>query len=96
MLWLDSGYKPPEQWFVRSEDYEDTIRKNDPVGKITSAGMDPRPTKTLIEELGKRMGDIPKTWNRAKIWGELVARELAESRSEPGARKPGRPALNKD
>jgi pectin methylesterase-like acyl-CoA thioesterase len=92
MAWLDAGYKPPEQWFVKAEDYEDTIRVNNPVGKITSAGEDPRPTKVLIESLSKYMGEIPANWNRAKIWGALIAREMAESRSEPGPRKPGRPA----
>lgn len=101
--WIDNGYEPPQDWFVRAEDYEDAIRKNEFVGKIVSAGSDPRPTVVLIEELHKYMGDVPKTWNRAQIWRTLIAREIAgakshpaESNTVPGPRKPGRPAIQKD
>jgi hypothetical protein len=96
MAWIDNGYTPPEKWFVRAEDYDDTIRRNDPVGKIVSAAYDPRPTAVLIESLSKYMGDIPKTWNRKHIWMELNRRESAESKTDPGPRKPGRPANPKE
>jgi hypothetical protein len=53
----------------------------------------------LIEALHKYMGDVPKTWNRAQIWRTLIAREMADAKSNPaesntvpGPRKPGRPA----
>lgn len=96
LAWIDNGYAPPEDCFVKEEDYEDVVRKKDPVGKIVSAAYDPRPTALLIELLSKYMGDIPKTWNRKQIWMELIRRESAESKTEPGPRKPGRPALNKE
>ena len=96
MAWIDNGYTPPEKWFVRSEDYDDFVRKADPVGKIVSAGYDKRSSAELIEALSKYMGEIPKTWNRRQIWMELHRREAAESKTEPGPRKPGRPALNKE
>jgi hypothetical protein len=50
----------------------------------------------LIDSLSKYMGDIPKNWNRAQIWRTLIAREMAESKTDPGPRKPGRPANPKE
>jgi hypothetical protein len=94
--WIDNGYAPPHDWFVKAEDYDDAIRKNEFVGRIVSAGSDPRTTAVLIDALSKYMGDIPKTWNRAQIWRTLIARELAESKTDTGTRKPGRPANQKE
>jgi hypothetical protein len=91
--WVDAGLMPTlPHCFVKAEDYEDTLRqKKESFGKITSAGSDPRPTAILIEELTKYLGKIPATWNRSRIWRELITREMAESKTEPEKRKPGRP-----
>ena len=96
MNWIDNGYTPPEKWFVLAEDYDDACRKNEPVGKIVSAAQDPRTSQALIDALSKYMGDIPKNWNRKQIWMELIRRENAESKTDPGPRKPGRPATAKE
>ena len=94
--WVDAGLMPTlPHCFVRAEDYDDAIRNKQTQnqGKITSAGSDPRPTAVLIEELSKYLGKIPATWNRSRIWMELKTRELAESKTEPERRKPGRPPV---
>lgn len=92
--WVDAGLMPTlPHCFVKAEDYDDAIRnkQSQNQGKIVSAGSDPRPTAVLIEELTKYLGKIPSNWNRSRIWMELKTRELAESKTEPGKRKPGRP-----
>jgi hypothetical protein len=96
LVWLDAGYIPPPQWFVKSEDYDDVVRKDEPVGKIVSAAEDPRSSKQLVEDLEKYMTPVPKDWNRKRIWMELKRREMAESKTDTGVRKPGRPAMAKE
>jgi len=94
-LWLENGYKPQDEYFVLAEDYDDAIRTVVKQGRqIVSAGDDPRPTAVLVEELKKYM-EVPKDWNRKRIWMALVSRDNAEAKTEP-RRGPGRPAAPKE
>ena len=96
VTWIDAGYKPPPEYFVAAEDYADTIRMKVKEGKeIQCAADDPRSSDQLVKDLAKYM-EVPKDWNRKRIWMALKQREMAESHTEPGPRKPGRPAVNKD
>ncbi len=91
VLWLDSGYVPQPEYFIAAEDYEDFMRTQVKASRtIYSAADDPRTTAMLVEGLSKFMGDIPKDWNRKRIWAALKQRENAEVRTEK--RGPGRPA----
>jgi hypothetical protein len=89
VLWLDSGYTPPEEYFVPEDEYEDFMRvKANELKTVYSCSDDPRTNNVLIAEL-KRFMEVPKDWSRKKIWMALKQREMAESKTEP--RKPGRP-----
>lgn len=88
--WLEAKYIPPPEYFVLADEYEDKVSEADKNERIIhSAADDPRPSVELVKELTARMGDIPKDWNRKRVWSELRRRELADSKTEP--RKPGRP-----
>ena len=89
LLWIDNGYTPPVEYFVPDDEYDDFIRtKGNAVRTVYSAADDPRPTALLIEALARFM-EIPKDWNRKRIWMALKQREMAELKTEP--RRPGRP-----
>ena len=90
VLWLDNGYVPQEEYFVPDAEYDDFIRTNAKASKVVySAADDPRPTALLIEELARFM-EVPKDWNRKRIWMALAQRKMAEAKTEP--RRVGRPA----
>lgn len=89
IAWLENKYEPPKEYFVLAEDYDDAVRAMERSSRqIFSAGDDPRPTVELVAEL-KRFMEVPKDWNRKRIWMALKSRENAEAKTEP--RKPGRP-----
>ena len=93
--WVDNGYKPPEEYFVKSEDYADVIRTKSRESKqVNSAVDDPRTSEQLIKELSRFM-EVPQDWNRKRIWMALKQREMAEFKTEP-IRKAGRPANPKE
>lgn len=94
ILWLEKGYKPQPEYFIMAEDYEDKIRElSKQKAAIFSAADDPRPTAVLIAELKKVGLEVPKDWNRKRIWMALKQRENAEAKTEP--RGPGRPAKDR-
>lgn len=89
--WLEAKYIPQPEYFVLADEYEDKVAEITKTERIIySAADDPRSSVQLVEDLKARMGDIPKDWNRKRVWSELRRRELADSKTEP--RKPGRPA----
>jgi hypothetical protein len=91
VAWMDSGYTPPPEYFCKAEDYEDAIKEVEVKSRIIySAAEDPRPTAQLIEELARFM-DVPKDWNRKRIWMALKQREMAEEHTEPTTARRGRP-----
>ena len=95
-VWLDNGYLPPTEYFVPAEDYDQVIRQKAKEHRsVQSAVDDPRSSEQLIKDLAKYM-TVPSDWNRKRIWMALKQREMAESHTEPGPRKPGRPAINKE
>jgi hypothetical protein len=91
-VWIEKGYVPQPEYFVLEQDYEDAITTKVAESRIIySAAEDPRPTKVLIEDLAKFM-EVPKDWDRKRIWKTLKQREMAIAHTEPQPRKPGRPA----
>ena len=89
MTWIDAGYTPPAEYFVVAEDYADLIRtKSAESRQIFSAADDPRSSDELVKELAKYM-EVPKDWNRKRIWMALKQRDMAVEKTEP--RRPGRP-----
>jgi hypothetical protein len=96
VLWIEHGYAPNEEYFVPEEDYEDFIRaKARELKTVYSAADDPRSSEALVADLKKYM-EVPKDWTRKRVWLALKQREMAEAKTEPTPRRPGRPALNKD
>lgn len=96
LTWIDAGYKPPPEYFVMAQDYADVVRtKSMESRQIFSAADDPRTSAELVKELARFM-EVPKDWNRKRIWMALKQREMAESKTDTGVRKPGRPAMNKE
>lgn len=92
-IWIEQGYEPQPEYFCLERDYEDAIATKAVKSRIIySAAEDPRPTKKLIDDLSRFM-EVPKDWDRKRIWKTLRQREMAEAHTEPQTvRKPGRPA----
>jgi hypothetical protein len=94
--WIKAKYPPQPEYFVLESEYEDKVYEQQKEKRtVYSAADDTRSSAVLIEELSRFM-EVPKDWNRKRIWMELKRREMAESKTDTGPRKPGRPALNKD
>lgn len=95
--WVEAKYIPQPEYFVNANDYEDKVFEQKKESRqIYSAADDPRTSEQLTAELEKVMGAVPKDWPRKKIWMELRRREMADSKTEHGPRKPGRPPLSKE
>lgn len=90
--WVDAKYAPQPEYFVPEGDYEEKMDEVKKVGRTKySAADDPRPTADLIADLKKMGLEVPRDWNRQRIWSTLKQREMAEAHTEPTARKQGRP-----
>lgn len=91
MDWISNGYTPQPEYFCRAEDYEDMATEMEVKARVIySAAEDPRPTAQLIDDLARFM-EVPKDWNRKRIWMALKQREMAEAHTEPPAKRVGRP-----
>jgi hypothetical protein len=96
MEWIESKYTPPPEYFIEADEYEDKTRELVKVAhQVFSAADDPRTSGQLKADLSRFM-EVPEDWNRKRIWMALKQREMAESKTDPGPRKPGRPANTKE